>query len=64
MPWIGPRPATQKQLAFAEAVSRELKVAVPVRKTRQNLYFFLKEHVPKYLKRIRAKAGCQQRSFT
>lgn len=64
MPWIGPRPATQKQLAFAEAVSRELKVAVPARKTRQDLYFFLKKHVPKYQKRLCAKVERQQRSFT
>lgn len=43
-----PRPPTEKQVKFAEAIASELCIKLPAIRTRQSLFLFIRDNRPKY----------------
>lgn len=51
----GPRPPTEKQVKFAEAIASELCIKLPAIRTRQSLFLFIRDNRPNYDNRIRLR---------
>lgn len=51
----GPRPPTEKQVKFAEAIADVLCVELPAVRTRQTMFLFIRDNRPKYDETIKAR---------
>lgn len=50
-----PRPPTDKQVKFAEAIAAELAIELPAARTRQSLFLFIRDNRPKYDETVKAR---------
>lgn len=52
------RPPTEKQLKFATAIAARLDIEMPVERTRQSLFLFIREHRPRFDEKQRESRRC------
>lgn len=52
---FSPRPPTEKQVKFAEAIASELCIKLPAIRTRQSLFLFIRDNKPNYDNRMRLR---------